>query len=115
MAAKRSQKQLSESRNATRDIMRELPEYCDRHGYVMPAEFLVAVMNGSDPRVGLDVENIECITMDNSIAAAKTLARYLYVAASSLQVDGDISITVPDVVPNAALLRSLEKKIDEMT
>jgi hypothetical protein len=107
----------AEKRNATRDLMRELPDYCERNGYVMPAEFLIAVMNGTDPRVGKHLSEddlLEGITLGQSLEAAKTLAKYLYTTASSLKLDGKVDIRVPNVVITEKIVKSLDDKLEGM-
>ena len=106
----------AEKRNATRDLMRDLPAYCARRGYVMPAEFLVAIMNGEDPRAGLDCEDPELtdgISIQESLIAARTLAKYLYATAQRLDVTGGLDVNVPPVVVTPKLVESLTKKLKD--
>ena len=95
MAARKTKRQIeADKKNSTRDLMTELPEFCARHGYVMPAEFLIAVMNGDDPRKGGDLSDdilAGVITVDHSVAAAKTLCKYLYATASKVEIDGSLN------------------------
>lgn len=96
--------------------MKDLPAYCQRHGYVMPAEFLIAVMNGKDPRTGADVEDTDLdgtITLTNSLDAAKTLAKYLYATASKVELSGDAEIKIPDIKVSEGVAESLAEKLAE--
>lgn len=113
MVAKRTKAQAeADRRNSTRDLMRELPAFCNRRGFVMPAEFLVCVMNGEDPRVGKDVE-VDPITIQESLNAANTLAKYCYATASQVDITSGHE-PIPRVVVDANAAAVFAKKIEAM-
>jgi len=82
----------------------------------MPAEWLVMVMNGEDPRTGADVDLDDClergITMQDSVSAAKTLAKYLYTTASKVDVTSG-GRELPPVVVTPEVVGSLVNKLKD--
>lgn len=103
----------------TRDAMGAAHEYCERHGFIMPLEYLLAIGNGKDPRIGADVfcnpDNLGGeITVAESTRAMAEASKYIYVPASKIEVAGELGIALAPVQVDAATAASLARKLQEM-
>lgn len=101
---------------ATRDNWAAMVEFCERHGYVSPLEYFLHVGNGTDPRHGADVavdtDDLEGgITVADSTRAMAEAAKYIYIPASRLEVQGDIGIEIPPVRVDESVIESLTARL----
>lgn len=94
-------------RNNTRALTDRLRDYCEEHGYQMPEEFLLDVMNGECPVSDEPVE-----TKDR-VAAAKTLMPYLYARMQDVKVSGNLDIKVPELKLDAKEMASVLAEIGD--
>jgi hypothetical protein len=119
MARRPTREQQRQKRVNTRNAMDAAIEYCERHGYSMPLEYFLAIGNGADPRPGADVyfdtENIEGgITVAESTRAMAEAAKYIYVPASKIEVEGHVEARLSPIQINEKVAESLAQKLQKL-
>jgi hypothetical protein len=121
MAKRATREQQRQKKVNTRNAFADAVEYCERHGYSMPLEYFLAVGNGTDPRTGADVlvdledlEGMGSISVEASTKAMSEAAKYIYVPASKLEIEGHVDAKLAPVQIDEKVADSLAQKLQKL-